>query len=319
MADQRLARIAGRIAWMAVVALAACTSAQPVRAGQFTGIVSFGDSLSDVGNTFLAAGLPPDPPYYQGRYSNGLNWLDYLAKDLGIAGPVASLAGGSDYAWGGAQTGDGLSFMGTPNIGMQVDGFLMAGGTLTGSQLVTIWGGANDFLNAGLTDPAVAVANLSAAITKLAAAGASQFIVPNLPLLGELPVTNTLPDAVRQALDGLTMAFNAMLAQELTKLDATLGITIHQLDIATVFQEMLADPSKYGLTNVTDSALDSGNFTGAGYLFWDNVHPTTSVQERIGHAAAATVIPEPSSLALLAIGGCAVVPMLRPRARRRAA
>ena len=96
----------------------------PVRAGMITGIISFGDSLSDVGNTYLAAGIPQSPPYYQGHYSNGPIWLEYLASKLGVAAPAPSLAGGLDNAWGGAQTGDGLSFMGTPNIGIQISTYL---------------------------------------------------------------------------------------------------------------------------------------------------------------------------------------------------
>ena len=70
------------------------------RTGEITGIVAFGDSLSDTGNTFLAAGIPP-APYYQGHYSNGPIWLEYLAGRLGVAAPLPSLAGGTDNAWGG--------------------------------------------------------------------------------------------------------------------------------------------------------------------------------------------------------------------------
>ena len=82
------------------------------RAGPITGIVSFGDSLSDVGNDYLGSGgVQPAPAadYYHGHFSNGPIWLEYLAKDLGIAAPTPALAGGTDYAFGGAQTGPGFS------------------------------------------------------------------------------------------------------------------------------------------------------------------------------------------------------------------
>ena len=41
-----------------------------------------GDSLSDVGNAFLASGgTIPDPGrYYNGRASNGPVWVEYLAN-----------------------------------------------------------------------------------------------------------------------------------------------------------------------------------------------------------------------------------------------
>ena len=129
-------------------------------------IVAFGDSLIDTGNVFAATGQPP-APYFDGRFSNGPIWVEYLAGRLGIAAPTPSLSGGTDYAWGGAETGFGLSVGGTPNINSQVATFL-AGNTLSATQLVVIDGGANDFFN-GQTDPSVPVANLAAAISALAA------------------------------------------------------------------------------------------------------------------------------------------------------
>jgi phospholipase/lecithinase/hemolysin len=45
-------------------------------ASPFATIYSFGDSLSDVGNTFLATGgARPANPYADGQYSNGPNWV----------------------------------------------------------------------------------------------------------------------------------------------------------------------------------------------------------------------------------------------------
>ncbi len=50
-------------------------------------VVVFGDSLSDTGNLYAATGggVPPDPPYWQGRASNGPLWSELLAADLGAA------------------------------------------------------------------------------------------------------------------------------------------------------------------------------------------------------------------------------------------
>src|ERR1700679_1974888 len=82
------------------------------RGGQVTGIVSFGDSLTDVGNYYAATGdvSPPSGLHYDnGRFSNGLNWVEYLAKDLGVPAPTASTSGGTDYAYGGATTGTGTT------------------------------------------------------------------------------------------------------------------------------------------------------------------------------------------------------------------
>ena len=75
------------------------------RAGTIDALYSFGDSLSDTGNVYLATGgTLPGTPYFPGRFSNGPIWIDYLARSLGL--PITpSLAGGTNFAYGGADTG----------------------------------------------------------------------------------------------------------------------------------------------------------------------------------------------------------------------
>ncbi len=299
-----------RLALLAVLSF--LWSASSARAGGISGIVAFGDSLSDVGNIYLATGgVNPNPgslypggsypggSYDPGRFSNGPIWLEYLAKDLGVAAPGPSVAGGMDYAWGGAETGTGLSpIYNTPNIGMQITQYLSTSPSIAATQLFTIWGGANDFLHGGVTDPSVPVANLVSDITLLAAAGARQFLVPNLPLLGELPATSGLP--VSGALNYLSLQFDSMLHSQLDGLQQELGVTIHQVDVNSVFQNLMMDPGAHGLTNVTDPAYLDPNYNGQGYLFWDTVHPTTEIGQVIGQAAYAAV-PEPPAFTLTLI------------------
>ena len=315
------------LAW--IIVLAVTMLGTSLRAGDITGIVAFGDSLSDVGNVYLATGgVNPDPPnppnlypggsfpgglYDPGHFSNGPIWLEYLAHSLGVAVPTPSLMGGTDYAWGGAETGTGTSSLGTPNIGSQVSTFI-ASNTLSSTQLITIWGGANDFLHTGQMDPSVPVGNLATEIKALAGVGGKLFMVPNLPLLGDLPATYGLPQAERNGLNYLTLTFDSSLHTQLNQLQQHLGITIYQLDVNSVFQNIMADPSAYGLTNVTDPAYLDPNYNGQGYLFWDTIHPTTEIQALIGATAFATVVPEPSSLTLVLIAA----PLLLAWRRRAA-
>ena len=75
-----------------------------------TRLTVFGDSLADAGNVFLFSQgtFPPSPPYAQ-RLTNGPTALEVMAADLGL--PLTpSLAGGRDYAYGGAETGTGNFF-----------------------------------------------------------------------------------------------------------------------------------------------------------------------------------------------------------------
>jgi phospholipase/lecithinase/hemolysin len=278
-----------------------------------TQIVAFGDSLIDTGNVFAATGNPP-APYFDGRFSNGPIWVEYLAGRLGIPAPTPSLSGGTDYAWGGAETGVGLSASGTPNINSQVGTFL-AGNTLSATQLVVIDGGANDFFN-GQTDPSVPVANLAAAISALAGAGGRTFVVQNLPQLGMIPASQSLPQAQRDALDQLTLAYDSLLDTTLAQLRSSLGVTIGEVDLNRFLTDVRANPSAYGFTNTTTSALGDGVLSGDGYLFWDGVHPTTAGHKFIGDLAFASIVPEPGSLTLVATGAAVLLARYRRRVGR---
>src|SRR6185295_537402 len=65
-------------------------------ASAFDAIVAFGDSLTDTGNE-------PSEPYfhYEGRWSNGPLWVEYLSERLGF--PYNS---SNNFAHSGAQTDD---------------------------------------------------------------------------------------------------------------------------------------------------------------------------------------------------------------------
>jgi phospholipase/lecithinase/hemolysin len=84
----------------------------------YSAVYAFGDSLSDAGNvsiTTSAAGAtePVSPPYYKEQYgpisgnvfSNGPTWVQDLSIALGLGTLAPSLAGGTDFAYGGAETG----------------------------------------------------------------------------------------------------------------------------------------------------------------------------------------------------------------------
>jgi phospholipase/lecithinase/hemolysin len=299
-------------AWMVVIAMGMITLVGgQAQGGQITGIVSFGDSLSDVGNDYLASGGTQPAPvadYYQGRFTNGGNWLDYLAHDLGVAAPVASLAGGSDYAFGGASTGSGTTTYApgqlVPNVDSQIAMYLSSH-TPTAGELFTIWAGANNLLIGNQANPTVPAQDIANEITTLAAAGAKQFLIPNLPLLGEIPASSGLSLAQRQGLDAWSVGFNQTLQGEATMLQNSLGVQIHIVDIQGLFQKVLGDPQNYGFTNVTGSAINS-SLNGNGYLFWDAEHPTTAADALIAEVAAQSV-PEPSMFLIfaLSIGGVA--------------
>ena len=69
----------------------------------------------------------------------------------------------------------------------------------------------------------------------------------------------------------------------------------------TFFQQIQANPSRFGLSNVTDMAITNPT-AASGYLFWDDVHPTTVGHGLLADAAFDAVTPEPASVTLFSIG-----------------
>lgn len=309
-----------------VFALAlALLSAGTAPADPITSIAVFGDSLSDVGNASAATGgaFPP-APYSAGRFSNGSIWVQQLATRLGVSAPTASLSGGTDYAFGGAATGStplgtqlgtpagssplttpsGQFITNVPSLPTQVASYLssLSGGKISPGTLVTVWAGANDFFD-GQTNPAVPAQNVANAVAALINAGARNILVGYLPDLSKTPFGLSSSTATQQGLQALSAGFNASLHADLSLLSSATGVNIHILDAANLFKQIEANPAGFGFTNVTDQGVLSGNPAAPGYLFWDDVHPTTAGHQVIADAAAGAIgAPEPTSMTLMGLG-----------------
>ncbi|HKD77364.1 MAG TPA: SGNH/GDSL hydrolase family protein, partial [Ktedonobacterales bacterium] len=110
----------------------------------------FGDSLSDTGNVSLATlGLVPvSPPYADRSFSNGPVWAQDLAQSFGLATLQPSLAGGTDFAYGGANTGPTPEHTenGT-DLSSQFDQFSAQVRSPQAGALYAIWIGSNDVLD----------------------------------------------------------------------------------------------------------------------------------------------------------------------------
>ena len=285
-------------------AIAVLAAAAPAGAGPITGIVVFGDSLSDVGNIYGATheAIPISPPHYQGRFSNGPVWVEYLADHLGLDASTPAGFGGTNYAIGGAQTGWGVASGVIPNVGEMIGTYLDSA-TPSGGELFVIWAGGNDFLN-GSTNTGAVASNMADHVRSLALAGGSRFLVPNLPLLGLTPRYRFSAESA--AMNARTQEYNQLLCDELDALEASLGITIHRLDVASIIQEAVDDPGRYGFDNVTAGAYQSSTGWVApnadAYMFWDDIHPAALGHQMLGEQAVAAVVPEPSAICLLAAG-----------------
>jgi phospholipase/lecithinase/hemolysin len=285
------------------VLLAITLFAVPAPAGPFSQLVVFGDSLADVGNIAAASfDLYPGRFYYNDRFSNGPVFVEALSVGLGLETTVPSTAGGNNFAYGGAQTSGtgGIAGLAVRDIDEQVDQYL-ATRTVDPSALFLVFAGSNDLVS-GQTNVNVPVNNLSADIGRLIAAGARNFLVPNLPLLGHTPRFNDNP-ATLELYNARTEQFNAALDAVINNFEAAnSSLEFFQLDVAALFSGALADPAAFGLTNVTDAAApglepgassyNTGQMAANAneYIFWDDLHPTAAVHAHLAQRALALFV-----------------------------
>ena len=302
---------------LACCALAAphFAAAQP----RFDGLVVFGTSLSDPGNAFALRGgtntppdydvdpfLVPSTPYARGghHFSDGATWVEQLARSLGLAASAnPALANQSkkaaNYAVGGARANDRPD---TFDLAEQTGAFLSErGGVAPGGALYVVEMGGNDvrdaiaaFVGAGggingqLAAQAViagALQSIGNNIGALYQAGARKFLVWNAPNLGLTPAIRALdsvsPGAAALA-NALTVGFNQGLEfQVLAGLSGLPGIEIVRFDVYGRLQAIVADPSAFGLTNVTNACITPQSAPYhckefRDYLFWDGIHPTAA-------------------------------------------
>lgn len=315
-------------------------------AGPFSNLFVFGDSLSDTGNvTVVTGGAIPGVPYFQGRASNGLLYADVLAAGLGLTLTPSradttgdGIGDGNNFAYGGARTNSyPFPFPGQSLLG-QLQEFQARGPVADPNALYVVFGGANNiqdalFAAASGAPPAVVqalvaqgVADIATILSTLAALGANNFLVPNLPNVALVPRIQELANPTLSAIGfSLGTSFNAGVDAFL----AGFGTSerVFRLDTFGLLQARFDDPSAYGLVDVTNRCYtgDDRTFTGGPppctnpdqYLFWDGIHPTAIVHAALGRAALVAVVPEPPMLLLMLVAGAALVTRSRVRSAVR--
>jgi phospholipase/lecithinase/hemolysin len=311
----------------------ACASTPAAAA--YSSIFAFGDSLSDAGNLFAeSGGTIPLKPYVDGHFSNGPTWVEDLSQMLGLGPmkPFLTSNTGTNYAFGGAQTG--TTDINPPNPSSpihidfpdQVAAYDLLNPVPVKGALYTLDIGANDIMNAlgdfvggkisldeVKTVVAQAEANTIDSVKTLFGLGARSLLYYEVPNLGLTPRFDGT--ALQSLASGLAASFNGSVINGLAPLEAE-GLKVFTLDTFDLLDQIKADPSGFGFSNVSDPCW-TGGFTDPSsgtlcspdtsdqdkFLFWDAVHPTEA-----GHllaaefAVKALATPEISTWAMMGIG-----------------
>ncbi len=301
--------------------VAGLLASQAASATDFSQVVVFGDSLSDAGNISLASAPQIQPPL---RFTTnpGKTAAELVADGLGH--PItASLAGGTDFAWGGAGLVNNVAAV--PTLPQQLGMYLTAtGGQADPNALYQVWGGANDifYLTGTSTDSTVlAAGTANAAITEvgmlgqLKAAGANYVVVYNLPDLGKTPSAAAQGAAASAGATQLAVLYNSTLSSGLSQLSSQ-GLNVVPVNTYGLINEVIANPAAFGFSNVTDAACGLAASSvqcgpqGAGlpysyaagtdesYLFADGVHPTAAAHRLLSQVVLAE-LAAPGQISLL--------------------
>ena len=305
-----------------VGAVALALAASSAHAQRFSGVVSFGDSLSDAGNVGLAQN-PAGGPSQSFTTNPDPVMVELLARHFGFT-QTPSAIGGTNFAWGGAcslaatgPTTPPCSNPLVPRLGAQITQHLGAGNAANPNALYTVWMGANDIFGAlpgWGANPATAQAAAQAGgvtiatatvqqIGRLQAAGARNIVVLNLPNLGATPQFSSGPLAAAGPLGSLSaIAYNQALSAGLSQL----GTGIIPINVFGLVDEVRANPGAFGLTNVTGTACNIAALPGNSslfcsraalvnptaadtFLFADGVHPTGAAHRLLAQVTIATI------------------------------
>lgn len=263
----------------------------------FSGIVVFGDSLSDTGNLYeyMNHQLPMSPPYYKGRFTNGPVWIEYLIE---YYYPNSSSEHLENYSFGGAGV---LSLEDDdPEIELftlrrQIDKYFKEHNESDPDKLYVIWIGSNNYL--ALPDDLdktieIVTSGIKEAMIELLQKGAKNIMVANLPNLGATPAAREF-DAV-DTLTYLSGENNKKLLAMVNEFKNIYpNVNLYSLDVTSLLHGVLVAPWEYGITNTTDTCyeamLDEPTINPmmaiaksveykkdacTGYLFFDPVHPS---------------------------------------------
>lgn len=264
----------------------------PSSTPEYSCIVGLGDSMIDDGNLVLAAeDFAPDfgpvmPEYHYNNMTNGPVIVEYLANHLGLDVPSPSLLGGTNYAYGAAQTSSDTHLtqdqserynapanLPIPSTQTQVNEYISNG--VDPNALHVISTGGNDFvplhINGQPPPMDIFEIEIPRIVNQLIEAGAKHIIVLRLSLENIIPPRmKAMPDEMRSTLLKQMREFSALILP----LDNLPEVCVY--DVTGFGKAVLENPAAFGFENVTDACISTDDSADQDtFLFWDQVHLTT--------------------------------------------
>jgi outer membrane lipase/esterase len=287
----------------------------PTTKGNFVSVVSFGDSLSDAGAYTPATSATGNgqAPFVGGRFTTNAAgstvWIENVATSLGLvltphevgfAGASAKCPAAANpalansctaYGMGGSRVTDpnGIGKSGgalTVPVKTQIANHLARFGNFKGTELVTVFAGANDIfaqfgvfaakatqngidVAAGrLTQAQADAANQANAFaaqgevkkaaqelagyvrTEILAKGAKYVAVVTVPDLAATPFGASVSASARPQLTAMVDVLNLWLKEGLN------GQPVGIIDANAIFKNITANPAAFGITDITSRACD---------------------------------------------------------------
>lgn len=260
--------------------------------------------------------MPKSPPYYYGRFSNGITWAEvvgnYYHKNYQMDYEIFAVGGATAIYHRPTKEFVAPTLLKFEMAQYQIENLFKD----KSKTLFAFWVGANDYLYDRNPNYNALTANIVGKIIfemeTLIKAGARYFLILNMPDLARTPTLN--PGKELERLHVTSVMHNAKLAEALQQLrQIHPEITITTIDIFNFFNDALDNTAKwnekyhiniqetklscwrggytFAKTGPLNEAARIANLYAAGYracehpdeyIFWDHVHPTAIVHQILG-------------------------------------
>jgi uncharacterized protein YhjY with autotransporter beta-barrel domain/phospholipase/lecithinase/hemolysin len=283
----------GRGAAAAIAAtLLACSAVPALAQGtRFTSITGFGDSYADTGSgpggafRLLGFPCPAGPPTNPTcHFSQGTNFVDSLQS-------IYNLPPLTNYAIGGAQTGNTNVIPGLPGFAQEVATFVASGKRFSSTDLLAISIGGNDQAQFNSANTLLQINGMAVTSAGNAVAGVQQLIAlgahniawvsPGNPFYFPAPFGD--PALTFAQREEWARTYFQQLQMQLAPA-ANAGTRIFLFDYETLQARIVANPSQYGFASAGSclASLGVGGCLAASsavqnsYFYWDTIHPTSA-------------------------------------------